>query len=428
MVRSRVRASVRVIKRLYSFCLIECFAFDKCIIIEGKSWREQMKKIKCLLLILIFCSFCGPNQDKAKESQQISGLDLNEGEVVENYIEPHKLEGEPTDFYLEPVSSIDFERDDIAEIGLISAGNFGIDSSENVYFASSRNQRNCIYKFDKEGNFITSFGRKGQGPGEIQSVRRFGIDNEDRIIVQDHTNRKILFFKTDGSLSKETRFGKKLRAMYPLPNGNYIVYWDNRVIAGVKAEDDYYPEGLSLYNSDLEETKILDIYKRPTPRKGYKGTNLNPIFFWIISNGNIYIANEDRGYEILQYDFKGNLLKKIRKEFTPLAVTKDYIERTKESFAKINRKVWFPEHWSPFTSFFTDDEGRIFVKTYEKGAYEGEFIFDIFNTEGKFVGRKSLNIYSAQFVYAKVEGNYLYCLQDKESGYKEFVVYKMIWE
>lgn len=387
-----------------------------------------MKKLICLLLILIFCSFCGPTKDKALESPQNFALDLNEGEVVENYNEPHKIEGEPTDFYLEPVSSIDFERDDIAEIGLTNPGYFDIDSNENVYFASSRTEKNCIYKFDKDGNFITSFGRKGQGPGEIQFVRLFGIDNEDRIIVQDHTNKKLLFFKTDGSLIKETRFGKKLHTMYPLPNGNYIVYWDNRVGVGGEVEDDYYPNGLSLYNSDLEETKILDIYKRPTPKIGYKGTNINPIFFWIISNGNIYIANEDRGYEILQYDFEGNLLKKIRKEFTPLVVTRDYIERKKKDFARINRKVWFPKHWPPFSSFFTDDEGRIFVKTYEKGADGGEFIFDIFNTEGKFIGRKSLNIYSEQFVYAKVIGDHLYCIQDKESGYKEFVVYKMIWE
>ena len=385
-----------------------------------------MKKLICLLLILIFSSFCGSNQEKAKESQQNLELDLNEGEVVENYIEPHKIEGEPTDFYLEPVSSIDFERDDIAEIGLIGAGYFDIDSNENIYFASGRNERNYIYKFDREGNFITSFGKKGQGPGEIQFVRLFGIDNEDRILVQDHYNKKVLFFETDGSLIKETRFGKKLFAMYPLPNGNYIVNWNNRT--GIKREGDYLPNGLSLYNSDLEEIKILDIYKSTMPLKGFKGTNFNPIFFWIISNGNIYIANEDRGYEILQYDFEGNLLKKIRKEFTPLVVTRDYIERTEKYFARMNRKVWFPKHWPPFTSFFTDDEGRIFVKTYEKGADEGEFIFDIFNTEGKFVGRKTLNIYSEQFVYAKVKRNHLYCIQDKESGYKEFVVYKMRWE
>ncbi|MCJ7583067.1 MAG: 6-bladed beta-propeller [Candidatus Aminicenantes bacterium] len=385
-----------------------------------------MKKLTCLLLILFFSSFCGPNKEKAKESQQNLALNLNEGEIVENYIEPHKIEGETTDFYLEPVSSIDFERDNIAELGLISAGYFGIDSSENVYFASSRNQRNCIYKFDREGNFVTSFGRKGQGPGEIQVVRRFGIDNEDRIIVQDHTNKKILFFKTDGSLIKETRFDKKFQAMYPLSNGNYIVYWDNR--PEIKRDGDYYPEGFSLCNSNLEEIKILDIYKAtPLPLKGVKGTNINPIFFWIISNGYIYIANEDREYEILQYDFDGNLLKRIRKEFIHNKVSKDYIEKTKKSFARANRKVWFPEHWPPFSSFFTDNEGRIFVKTYEKGADDSVFIFDIFNTEGKFVGRKNLNIYSEQFVYAKVIGDHLYCIQDKESGYKEFVNYKMIW-
>ena len=373
-------------------------------------------------------SLCGPNQETAKISQKNLALDLTEGEVVENYIEPHKIDGEPTDFYLEPEFSIDFERDDIAETGLTSPGYFDIDSNGNIYFASSSNQINCLYKFDKEGNFIKSFGRKGQGPGEIQITRLFGIDNEDRLIVQDHNNRKVLFFETDGSLIKETRFGKKFDAMYPLPNGNYIVYWSNRRMAGFEAGGDYYPVGFSLCNSELEEIKILDIYKMPTPKIGYKGTNFNRIFFWIISNGKIYIGNEDRGYEILQYDFEGNLLKKIRKEFAPLVVTSDYIERTKEYFARAKRKVWFPKHWPPFSAFFTDDEGRIFVKTYEKGADESEYIFDIFNTEGKFIGRKSLNIYSGQFVHAKVIRNHFYCIKEKDNGYKELVVYKMRWE
>lgn len=93
-------------------------------------------------------------------------------------------------------------------------------------------------------------------------------------------------------------------------------------------------------------------------------------------------------------------------------------------------KVWFPKYWAPYDSFFPDDEGRLFVKTYEEGDNPGEYIYDIFNPDGIFIGRKSLNIYSWRGieVYAKAKRNRFYCLEEKESGYRELAVYKMKWE
>ena len=42
-----------------------------------------------------------------------------------------------------------------------------IDEQGNIYILDSGNHR--IQKFDPEGNYLASFGRKGQGPGESAS-------------------------------------------------------------------------------------------------------------------------------------------------------------------------------------------------------------------------------------------------------------------
>ncbi len=67
--------------------------------------------------------------------------------------------------------------------------------------------------------------------------------------------------------------------------------------------------------------------------------------------------------------------------------------------------------------------------TYEEGENPGEFMFDIFNPDGVFIGRKSLNAWIWEsLVKAKIKNNLFYCVQEKESGYKKLVVYKMKWE
>ncbi len=88
----------------------------------------------------------------------------------------------------------------------------------------------------------------------------------------------------------------------------------------------------------------------------------------------------------------------------------------------------------PFHYFFLDDEGRLYVKTYEEGAGKNEFMHDIFNPDGLFIMRKSMPGYGP-WIYpgdslnkAKAKNNRFYCIGEKESGFKELVVYKMTWE
>jgi hypothetical protein len=88
----------------------------------------------------------------------------------------------------------------------------------------------------------------------------------------------------------------------------------------------------------------------------------------------------------------------------------------------------------PFHYFFLDEEGRLYVKTYEKGDKQGEYIHDIFDSNGIFFTRASMPGYGMPYNpqvalnRAKAKNHRLYCLREKESGFKELVVYKMNWE
>ncbi|MCJ7680103.1 MAG: hypothetical protein MUP70_05200, partial [Candidatus Aminicenantes bacterium] len=131
----------------------------------------------------------------------------------------------------------------------------------------------------------------------------------------------------------------------------------------------------------------------------------------------------------------GTLVRKIRKKYRPIKVTeeiKDAVLGPNYRKSGIPQDKYFPNPLPPLNQFFADDGGRIFVMTYEPGPNPGEYIWDIFNKDGVFVGRKALNILWASLYlvprYTFVKNGNLYCHQEKESGFHELVVYKMIWK
>ncbi len=78
-----------------------------------------------------------------------------------------------------------------------------------------------VAKFDRDGNFITSWGRLGSGPGEMRTPHAVDIDSQGRLIVGDRGNNRLQIFELDGTYIGELRqFGR--------PSGIYID--DNDII------------------------------------------------------------------------------------------------------------------------------------------------------------------------------------------------------
>ncbi len=381
-----------------------------------------MKEFFCIVLISFIAFSCSPQKEQVEKTME------DGTEIVINHLEPYKIEGEPADLSLEEESSIDFARDDIGKLGIADAVGFEVDSEGNIYFFYPNKEGDLIFKFDPNGNYLTSFGRKGQGPGEIQYIIWTGIDSSDKIIISDNGNRKILIFSDDLNLAKEIRFPSKVDLLYPLENGNFFGVWDKRPAPSNKY---MYVWAFNLYDSEFEEIKLLDtqnVYDFNT--QGFRGIISRPFNAHVISNANIFVACEDRGYEILKYDLEGNLIQKIRKEYEPVAVSDEIIQEKKRQYEKFGMEVWFPKYWLPMGDFFSDENGRIFVRTFERGENPNEFIFDIFSTEGLLIARKAMNILTLgdNEVCAKAKRGRLYCFREKPDGFREFIIYRMSWE
>jgi hypothetical protein len=216
-------------------------------------------------------------------------------------------------------------------------------------------------------------------------------------------------------------------AVFPLENGNYLVY-SGCIDTKTKKLPQYY----RLFNSEWKEIRLLDQNSgTDNIMVAEKVKDIIPFLVDAVCGEEICIGNSERGYEILVYDGQGQLRRKIRKEYKAVTVSEDYKKKKLAGYPEMfEEKLDFPKNWPAFLSFFSDDEGRLFVMTPERGEVEEEYIFDIFNADGIFIARKALSVLyeGGGIVYARAKNNRLYGLREKESGYKELVVYKMEWE
>ena len=60
-----------------------------------------------------------------------------------------------------------------------------------------------IMKFDREGNFIKTWGSKGTAPGEFNLPHSIVIDAAGRVYVCDRTNRRVQIFDSEGNFIEE---------------------------------------------------------------------------------------------------------------------------------------------------------------------------------------------------------------------------------
>ena len=71
------------------------------------------------------------------------------------------------------------------------------DSQGNIYITDGYvNSR--VAKYDKNGDWVKSWGEPGTGPGQFSTPHAIAIDRNDNVYVGDRANRRIQVFDTDG--------------------------------------------------------------------------------------------------------------------------------------------------------------------------------------------------------------------------------------
>jgi hypothetical protein len=383
--------------------------------VEGK-----MKKFLAVNIVVLSICLCCQRQKQIERTKD-AGV-----EVIINHIEPYKIKGELGTPVLERIFSIDTEKEEMLKCGLTDIETFDVDPEGNIFIIQWQSKDNFVFKFSPEGHFLKSFVRFGQGPGELEYGGTILINPENEIMAKDPSKKKFLIYDREGRFLRETRL-EKTYSLVPLRNGKYLVFWGENTL-------EWRKQFVGLCHSEFEDVKVLDTFQYPNALNVKSPVNRD-MMIYRVSGDNIFIGNTAKRYEIHVYDLDGNLLRKIRKNFKPVAVSEEVKKAYFELLPKgdpITENFYFTEHWPPFRGLYADDKGRLFALTYEAGQKPGEFMYDIFNSEGTFIGRMSLanmkNLCRPDSFTVRAIKNHLYAIQEKDSGYKELVVYKMGWK
>ena len=87
-----------------------------------------------------------------------------------------------------------------------------------VFVADGHDERNSnarIVKFSKDGKFLKTWGKHGQGPGEFEVPHGLAFDSRGRLFVADRGNNRIQIFDQEGRFLEEWK-------QFSRPSGIYI--------------------------------------------------------------------------------------------------------------------------------------------------------------------------------------------------------------
>jgi DNA-binding beta-propeller fold protein YncE len=105
------------------------------------------------------------------------------------------------------------EFDAPTEVAVASNGDIFVGDGHSGGGLATGNAR--IMKFDKNGKFLKTWGRKGMGVGEFDVVHTVALDSRGRLFVGDRQNNRIQIFDADGKfIAQWFQFGR--------PSGMYI--------------------------------------------------------------------------------------------------------------------------------------------------------------------------------------------------------------
>ncbi|MGD8536335.1 MAG: 6-bladed beta-propeller [Candidatus Aminicenantes bacterium] len=330
-----------------------------------------------LTVFLLFFSCGGP---KAEPKPEWKGTieEVNGVTVVTNPDEP--LYGELV-FDLEEDLSIGREDDDNYMFFRII--DIKVDGDGNIYVFERGNIR--VQKFDRNGNFLCTIGRQGQGPGEYQRPIELLLADKRGIIGVKDMMKLVVFDKDGHYLDKDIPFEKYYHDLVIDSSGILWGYCFDRE-GDDEATADLY-KALVKINDKGQIAETFDRFSFDLYQERLEGGATLSIgtgeeydlHLSLLGEQNV-IYGYSKEYELNVIDLEGKLQTKIKKEEPYQSFSVE--ERQKHKRGNV------PEYKPFFYSIFTDSEDRIYAqKTSAIRIKDVEKTFDVFSKDGYYLYR-----------------------------------------
>ena len=298
-----------------------------------------------------------------------------------------------------------------------------VDGQGRFYVCDIGNRRVQVY--DKNGIYVRSLGRQGQGPGEYAFPSNVLIDSTGDVYI--NSGSSFVVFGPDGIFKKNILPKTFLSTKQLGPGGT--------IVGG--PQPNYREEGgpkhkLVQLGPDGEMLRTLAEFP------AYGASPGMMLFHWYSGSLPYCLRSEDSlyyGYS-LEYmirvvDREGRELLAFSKAEKSQGITGEETDLTRKEgiwawFGQGDRKTApldLPDHRPYFSRFFSDDLGRLYVVRFrpitEKGVTTSDI--DIFSNDGIFLYRMTW-----PFVPQLIKGGFLYEVrQDEEAGLTKIIRHRI---
>ncbi len=283
---------------------------------------------------------------------------------------------------------------------------------EGTIFVLDRRDRN-VKVFSGDGELITTFGRRGQGPGEFSSPVSISLTSRGEVMVLD-LMRRLEYFKPNGEhIRSLSTASLRPAAACPDSAGNLFVYL-------IVSEDENPRYELRKVDGNFE--LLFAIESSPLP--GQESFDpFFPVVRWAPLSGDRVVCGHAVEYELRIHDASGRVERKIRLDTDPVPIDQEDVEeRTKGTPPEILKTMKIPGNYPEFRYIMTDDEDRIWVLSWERPPGRVGFYADVFDPEGRYLVRAVIPV-----IQPLIQGGRLYTAEETEEGYPVLKRYKIGW-
>jgi len=307
---------------------------------------------------------------------------------------------------------------------------FAAGKNGQIYILDSGNGR--IQCFSKEGNFLFSFGRRGQGPGELSDfVAKIRILSDGKIYVIDDLQRRINVYTQEGKFL----FSAKTSDYY-----NDIVILNNTYyLSNILLEENHKPIHVSRSLGKIDADfgifvepavgilKQISQLPMPEPwRLYYSAGNFTNL---VATNKGELIYSQGYPYRLIKYDVQGKVLKDIMGDVD--FDTYQHVKYKVDSFGTSMITTPPDAAWIVFdVSVNNNNQVVVPYSNPEKNI----FYVDIYNLGLHLLARYRLlsiiaDLKNGDYVYQSMvdNDNNLYAMVISKEDYPHLVKYKLIF-
>ncbi len=256
-----------------------------------------------------------------------------------------------------------------------------------------------VRQFDSRGKFLRSFGGKGSGPGEFQSLDKMEVLAGDSILVADHMLRRFTVFSPTGVVQRTVVIRPPFKRRVP---DVVSVFHDGKIVVGSSDVDNvsprpqpyYFTQHIYVYGSVTGEP-VSEVGVFPQSEHFAQATppEMGGTAYWSLAYGRTLtvatvdsriLVGDGTTFELRYYLPGGKLNEVVRSAEKPPLLTqldKDAfrtkaLEGEKGAGRLLTEKMLdampYPATIPAFKTFFVAEDGLIWIERYPRPIAKGE--------------------------------------------------------